>query len=189
MSLQNCSPLSFLDKTLGSLSRAVRKPGAIGSGPTKTTGFVKTTLSGAAKVSFRTTANGCRSADRRNRLAFRVEPHGFMPAVWPPVRCVNSDWSFFVTMTLRIDKTASGDKTVIRLSGKLPGEVLDLVTKQIASSVSEVSLDPTQLDSISLEAVRFLNDCEDRGIAIIDAPAYVLTWMKRARTITNESLC
>jgi len=92
-------------------------------------------------------------------------------------------------MTLRIDKTASGDKTVIRLSGKLPGEVLDLVTKQIASSVSEVSLDPTQLDSISLEAVRFLNDCEDRGIAIIDAPAYVLTWMKRARTITNESLC
>jgi len=92
-------------------------------------------------------------------------------------------------MTLRIDKTASGDKTVIRLSGKLRREVLDLVTKQIASSVGEVSLDLTQLDSICLDGVRFLNDCEDRGIAITDAPAYILTWMKRARTITNESLC
>ncbi len=102
---------------------------------------------------------------------------------------MNSDWSFFVTMTLRIDKTASGDKTVIRLSGKLRREVLDFVTKQIASSVGEVSLDLTQLDSICLDGVHFLNDCEDRGIAITDAPAYILTWMKRARTITNESLC
>jgi len=92
-------------------------------------------------------------------------------------------------MTLRIDKTTSGDKTIIHLSGKLLREVLDIVTKQIASSVGEVSLDLTQLDSISLEGVRFLNDCEDRGIAITDAPAYVLRWMKRERTTTNESLC
>ena len=92
-------------------------------------------------------------------------------------------------MTLRIDKTASGDKTVIRLSGKLRREVLDLVTKQIASSVGEVSLDLTQLDSISLEGVRFLNGCEDRGIAIAGAPAYVLTWMKCERTTANVSLC
>ena len=92
-------------------------------------------------------------------------------------------------MTLRIDKTASGDKTVIRLRGKLRREVLDLVTKQIAPSVGEVSLDLTQLDSISLEGVRFLNDCEDRGIAIADAPAYILTWMKCVRTTTNVSPC
>jgi hypothetical protein len=94
-----------------------------------------------------------------------------MPAVRLPVRCVNSDRSFFVTMTLKIDKTASGDKTVIRFSVKLRREVLDLVTKQIASSAGEVSLDLTQLDSISLEGVRFLNDCEDRGIAITGARA------------------
>jgi len=189
VSLQNRSPLSFLDTTLGSLSQAVQPPGATESGPTKTTGFVKTTQSGAAKVSFSTTANGCRSARKRNRLAFPVEPYGFMPAVWPPVRCVNCDWSFFVTMTLRIDKTASGDKTVIHLSGKLLREVLDLVARQIASTVGEVSLDLTQLDSISLEGVRFLNHCDDRGIAITNAPAYVLRWMKRERTTTNESLC
>ena len=108
---------------------------------------------------------------------------------WAALGGVNSNRSFFVTMTLRLDKTASGDKTVIRLSGKLRREVLDLVTKQIASSVGEVSLDLTQLDSICLDGVHFLNDCEDRGIAITGAPAYVLTWMKRARTITNESLC
>ena len=108
---------------------------------------------------------------------------------WAPLGGVNSNRSFFVTMTLRLDKTASGDKTVIRLSGKLRREVLDLVTKQIASSVGEVSLDLTQLDSICLDGVHLLNDCEDRGIAITGAPTYVLTWMKRARTITNESLC
>ena len=92
-------------------------------------------------------------------------------------------------MTLRIDKTTSGDKTVIGLSGKLRLEVLGIVSKQIASSVGEVSLDLTQLESVSLEGVRSLNDCENRGIAITDAPACVPGWMKRESKTADESLC
>src|SRR6267154_3436119 len=83
VSLQNRSPLSFLDNTLGSLSQAVR---AMRSGATKTTSFVKTTLNGAANVYLRRTANGGRSAGGRNRLVFPVGPNGFVPAVGSPWR-------------------------------------------------------------------------------------------------------
>src|SRR6267154_3557074 len=86
VSLQNRSPLSFLDKTLVSLSQAVRPPGAMRSGATKTTSFVKTTLNGAANLYLWRTANGGRSAGGRNRLVFPVEPNGFVPAVCTPWR-------------------------------------------------------------------------------------------------------
>src|SRR5579862_5374233 len=102
---------------------------------------------------------------------------------------VNLECACAATMTLRIDKTTSGDKTVIRFAGKLRREILGIVNKQIASCIGEVALDLTQLESASLEGVLFLNDCEDRGITVTGAPAYVLTWMNEERKTADESLC
>ena len=195
VSLQNRSPLSFLGEILSSLSRTVELAGTIESGPTKATGFVKTTLNGAANVSLQTTLRRVVGTQAEEICLHFLWNRAVSRRRRPPAGCVNSDSAFLVNMTLRIDKTASGDntasgdKTVIRLSGKLRREVLGVVTKQIALSVGEVSLDLTQLESVSLEGVRFLNDWEDRGIAITDAPAYVRTWMKRERKTADERLC
>jgi hypothetical protein len=95
----------------------------------------------------------------------------------------------FATMTLKIERIAGEHTTVIRLIGRLRREHLSIVTKQIQSSTGAVTLDLAELTLISVEGVRFLNNCEDQGIAVANASPYVTDWMKREKTPTDESPC
>jgi len=92
-------------------------------------------------------------------------------------------------MTLKIERIAGEHTTVIRLIGRLRREHLSIVTKQIQSSTGAVTLDLAELTLISVEGVRFLNNCEDQGIAVANASPYVTDWMKREKTPTDESPC
>jgi hypothetical protein len=92
-------------------------------------------------------------------------------------------------MTLKIERIAAEHTTVIRLIGRLRREHLSMVTKQIKSSIGEVTLDLGELALISVEGVRFLNACQDEGIVIANASPYVTDWMKRERMPTDDDLC
>ena len=93
------------------------------------------------------------------------------------------------TMTLKIERIAAEHTTVIRLIGRLRREHLGIVTKQIQSCTGEVTIDLGELVLISIEGVRFLNACEDRGIIVTNASIYVTDWMKRERMPTDDDLC
>jgi hypothetical protein len=88
-------------------------------------------------------------------------------------------------MTLRIDRQASGDRTIVHLIGSMRVEHLDEVKAQLMVASRHVALDVGELTLVSVEGVRFLNACQDEGIAVLNASPYISEWMmleRRART-------
>jgi hypothetical protein len=81
-------------------------------------------------------------------------------------------------MTLKIDRS----QAQIRFSGKLRSEHLDQVRAEIELCESPTVLDLEELDLIDVEAVRFLNACEAKGISILNCSPYIRKWMLRERS-------
>ena len=81
-------------------------------------------------------------------------------------------------MTLKIDRA----RAQIRLSGKFRSEHLDQVSAEIELCESPVVLDLEELDLIDVEAVRFLNACEAKGVSILNCSPYIRKWMLRERS-------
>ena len=84
-------------------------------------------------------------------------------------------------MTLRIDRHAFGKQVVLQLVGNLRSEHLDELKQQIKAAGSDLVLDVGAVALISVEGVRFLNSCEDDGIAIKNASPYISKWMALER--------
>jgi len=81
-------------------------------------------------------------------------------------------------MTLKIDR-ARGQ---IRLSGKFRLEHLDQVKAEIELCESPAVLDLEELELADVEAVRFLNKCEDKGVLMLHCSPYIRKWMWRERS-------
>jgi anti-anti-sigma regulatory factor len=86
-------------------------------------------------------------------------------------------------MTLRIDRQRSTDTVVLQLIGNLRVEHFDEVRAEIdaAGTGGVVALDVNGLTLVSVEGIRFLNACQDEGIAICSASPYVSEWMALER--------
>ncbi len=84
-------------------------------------------------------------------------------------------------MTLKIEKDLDGRKTIIRLSGRLQSEHLDELKRQIDSDESGIALDLDAVTLVDIEAVRFLNTCEEIGIQLYHCCPYIREWMSRER--------
>jgi hypothetical protein len=76
-------------------------------------------------------------------------------------------------MTLRIDRV--GER--VRLSGHLRYEHLHQVKGEMDQCGSRRVLDLEEVDRVDVEAVRFLNSCEARGVSVLNASAYIRAWM------------
>jgi hypothetical protein len=82
-----------------------------------------------------------------------------------------------MTVTLRIERL----KRRIRLSGEFRFGHLDQVKTEIERCESPVVLDLEEVDLIDLEAVRFLNACEAKGISVLNCSPYIREWMLQER--------
>lgn len=80
-------------------------------------------------------------------------------------------------MTLRIERVQAR----IRLSGAFRSEHLDQVKTEIKLCESPVVLDLEELDLVDVEAIRFLNACEAKGISVLHCSPYIREWMSRER--------
>ena len=85
-------------------------------------------------------------------------------------------------MTLRIERL----KGRIRLSGEFRVGELDQVKTEIERCESPVVLDLEEVDLIDLEAVRFLNASEAKGISILHCSPYISEWMLQERGRPKE---
>ena len=81
------------------------------------------------------------------------------------------------TMTLRIDRVGAR----VRLSGDLRSEHLHQVTAEMDQCGSRSVLDLEEVDRVDVEAIRFLNSCEARGVSVLNASAYIRAWMAQER--------
>ena len=80
-------------------------------------------------------------------------------------------------MTLRIDRV--GER--FRLSGDLRSEHLHQVKAETDQCGSRSVLDLEEVDLVDVEAIRFLNSCEARGVSVQNASAYIRAWMLQER--------
>jgi anti-anti-sigma regulatory factor len=84
-------------------------------------------------------------------------------------------------MTLRIEKTPDGPTTRIRLIGRIQGEHLEELEKQIRESGSEIALDLEEVNLVDVEAVRFLGSCEMEGVTLLNCSPYIRDWIGKER--------
>ena len=83
-------------------------------------------------------------------------------------------------MTLRIEPAHGW----LRLSGELRSEHLGQLKTEIERCGPPVVLDLEELDLVDIEAVRFLNECEAKGISVQQCSPFIRTWMSRDRKLT-----
>jgi hypothetical protein len=89
-------------------------------------------------------------------------------------------------MTLKIERISGERTTLIYLSGHLQSENLHELKSEIERSGPHVTLDMSELDLTDIEGVRFLNEYEWAGVAIIHCPPYVREWMLQERRRSKD---
>ena len=80
-------------------------------------------------------------------------------------------------MTLRIDRV--GDR--VRLSGEFRSGHVHQVKTEIDQCGSPSVLDLEEVDLVDVEAIHFLNSCEEQGVSVLNASAYIKKWMVQER--------
>jgi hypothetical protein len=83
-------------------------------------------------------------------------------------------------MTLKIERVLDECGALLRLSGDFRCDRLDQVTAEINLGET-LSLDLNEVNLVDVEAVRFLNACEDEGVSVLHCSPYIRTWMVRER--------
>jgi hypothetical protein len=84
-------------------------------------------------------------------------------------------------MTLKIEKHSDRYRTTIRLIGRMRGEHLPELEKQIKESGSKIALDLEELNLVDVEAVRFLGKCEVEGVTLLSCSPYIRDWIGKER--------
>jgi hypothetical protein len=84
-------------------------------------------------------------------------------------------------MTLRIEKVSDGGKTIFRVSGRIGVEYLTELQAEIDGLAAGTALDLEHVTLVDVEGVRFLSDCEFRGIELVRCSQYIREWIVRER--------
>jgi hypothetical protein len=86
-------------------------------------------------------------------------------------------------MTLRIEKISDDRKSIFRVSGRIGSEHLVELKAEIAGTGAGTVLDLEHVTLVDVEGVRFLSDCEFRGIELIHCSPYIREWIARERNL------
>ncbi len=84
-------------------------------------------------------------------------------------------------MTLRIERFPEGPATTIRLIGRIRSEILEELKTQIEGTGTPVVLDLEEVSLVDIDGVRFLGECQDRGIRLVNCSPYIADWIARER--------
>src|SRR5260370_41745133 len=90
-------------------------------------------------------------------------------------------------MTLRIEKSFEGGKTIFRVSGGIASEQLEELKAEIAGEGAAAVLDLEHVTLVEVEGVRFLSDCEGQGIELLHCPLYIREWIGREQAPSRDS--
>jgi hypothetical protein len=86
---------------------------------------------------------------------------------------------------LRIDKLLGITPTVFKLSGRIQEENLSELQTAIEQCAAPPKLDLKDVNLLDRRSVRFLIQCESRGIQLVNCPLFVQEWItcERRRVI------
>jgi hypothetical protein len=84
------------------------------------------------------------------------------------------------TMTCRIDRLLIEQGVVLRISGRITGDDLDVLRTALEEG-RVVALDLTEVELADRDAVTLLLRSERNGIELRHCPAYIREWVTRER--------
>ena len=80
---------------------------------------------------------------------------------------------------LKLERSSDGERTTLRLIGRVRSEHLGEIADQMGASGPKVTLDLEDATIVDLDVVRFLGACERKGTRLLDCPPYVREWISR----------
>jgi anti-anti-sigma regulatory factor len=84
-------------------------------------------------------------------------------------------------MTCRIDRLPIEEGVVLRISGRIQGEGLDVLRTALEEG-RVVAIDLTEVELADRDAVTLLARTEGNGIELRHCPAYIREWVTRERS-------
>jgi hypothetical protein len=82
---------------------------------------------------------------------------------------------------LRIEANSDGCLTTLRLSGRIQSDCIVSIRSAMNDRCTHTVLDLAEVTLVDIAVVRFLMDCEDNGIELVQCPPYVREWIIRER--------
>jgi hypothetical protein len=82
-------------------------------------------------------------------------------------------------VTLKIEKKSAGQKTIIRLIGRIQSEHLDKMKTELELAEPPIAIDLDEVTLVNLDAIQFLSACEARGVELLHCWPYIREWMLR----------
>lgn len=96
-----------------------------------------------------------------------------------PARALPFSWARSPSM-LKITRHIDSGRTTLTISGRLGAQQLSELRRSIdETDPCDVVLDLLAVSLVDTDAVRFLVQCEQRGVRVERCPAYVREWMAR----------
>ena len=83
-------------------------------------------------------------------------------------------------MTCRIDRMLIEQGVVLRISGRIAGEDLDVLRNALEEG-GVVAIDLTEVELIDRDAMKHLAHIEGIGVELRHCPAYIREWVTRER--------
>ncbi len=84
-------------------------------------------------------------------------------------------------MTLRIEQRSQQGKAVLKLIGQIHSEDLGDFKAQTLEAGPGMVFDLDELTLVDVGVVRYLGECEERGVELLNSPPYIREWIKRER--------
>ena len=83
---------------------------------------------------------------------------------------------------LKITRSSNSGTTTLALTGRVDVTHLPEVRRVVDAERGQgIVLDLREVNLVDLEVVRFLIECEAKGIRVVHCPAYVQEWMVREK--------
>jgi hypothetical protein len=89
-------------------------------------------------------------------------------------------------MTWKIEKYCNGQRTTVRLIGRMQEQHLRDVQKLIEESKPTITIDLEELMLVDLEAVRFLGRCQNDGVPLLHCSRYIRDWIAKEQDKANQ---
>jgi hypothetical protein len=91
-------------------------------------------------------------------------------------------------MSCRIERLATEDFVVLKVSGRIHAEHVDTLGELVAREKSGVAIDLKEVALVNREAVKLLALSEAKGIELRNCPAYIREWVAKERNRTGAEL-
>jgi len=89
-------------------------------------------------------------------------------------------------MTLRITTGSDGQRTTLRLSGRIRSTDIENVRDAMKGKAERIVLDLEEVTLVDLDVVRFLGVTEAEGVELVNCSPYISDWVFRERNTEEQ---